>query len=163
MSASFTMSLPSSNAIGSLSPLRLAGIGRRKRLPESERLYRGAVTAKKIKPGNGLGDIRPMALRHPPEDQERLAHWFEPFPAAAQNFHVRRPVDVLVERLDIAPHGHVDEHISVVEWANCGGVAFFGLEPPYESGGTLGESVDPVQIRGEIRHDRRVHRPLDDA
>src|SRR5947208_11444050 len=155
MSASFTMSLPSSNAMESLSPLRLAGIGRRKRLPESERLYRGAVAAKKIKPGDGFGDGWPMTRRHPPQDEERLAHLLEPFPAAAQNLHVSRPVDVLVERLDIPPHRHVDEHIGVVEWTNGGGVAFFGLEPPYESGEALGQSIDAVQIRGEIRHDRR--------
>src|SRR5438876_5187217 len=109
--------------IESRSPLRLGGIRSWKRLTKSERLGRWTLGAKELELGNGLSDAWPLALPHPPQDENRLVHALEPFPTAAQDFHMCRTIDVLVERLDIAPHGHVDEHVRVFEWTNRSGVA----------------------------------------
>jgi len=113
--------------------------------------------------GDCLSDTGPVPLGYPPQNQKCLVHAFKPFAPATHELHVRRVVDVLVERLDISPYRHVDEHVLVLERADGGGITFFGLQPPREARRALRQRVDAFEVRGEVRHDWRVHRPLDDA
>src|SRR6185312_7312266 len=76
---------------------------------------------------------------------------------------VRAAVHELAQAVGIGPHRHVEQHVFVVERADGGGVAVLGLQAPHEAGRGFGERVDAVEVGGEIRHDGRVHRALDDA
>lgn len=104
-----------------------------------------------------------MPDRHPPKHEERLIHALKPLAASTHDLHVCGVVNVATQAVEIAPYRHVDEQVLVLERANRGRVAVFGLQAPDETGGLLGERVDAREVSREIRHQRRVHWPLDDA
>src|SRR5271165_27464 len=139
-------------AEGDLS-LRLRRIGRRKCVAKCEGLGCWALGSKGVEFGDCFSDAGAMACGDPPENEKGIGHAFKPFATAAHDLYMGGAVHVLVERFDIAPDGHVDEQVGIVEGANRGGIALLGLQAPDEAGCALGQGVDALEVRGEVCHE----------
>ncbi len=132
------------------------------RLSEHKCFFGWALGTKELKPFNCLRDSRAMPLAHPPEDHISLSHALEPFLAALHDLDVRRPVDVFVQRLDVLPNGHVDQRV-VAHRTHCRCVTFLGLQAPNISGRAFGKRINPIEVRNEVDHVRRLKRFLHDC
>ena len=76
-----------------------------------------------------------MPSGNPPEHHHRDGELLEPLLAAADVGRVRAFVDILEERVNALPDGHIDDQERVVVDVNIGGVVVVALEPPDEAGG----------------------------
>src|SRR5215471_15845632 len=134
---------------------RLHCIGGQERMAKREGVLGRSFGAQKLELGARLGYVWPMSPWDPPQNDIRFSDLLKPLLASAHDLDVRRPVDIPVQRLDIAPDGNVDQRL-FAQRAQCGGVAFLRLQAPDETRRALGECVDPIEIGYEVRHSWRI-------
>ena len=162
--AAFTRLGPAGPGFRTADRLAGAGAGRRKVLPERERMRRRAVRAQVVKAVFGLAHGRDVPARYPPQHQMRVLHPLEPLPSPPQDRDVRVTVGVRGQRLDRLPDRHVDDdaaprpHRVLLEPAHRGGVPVFGLQPPDEPGGRVRDRVHFIQGGREVRDQRAFDR-----
>ena len=131
---------------------------RREGSDKAECLRRGAQLGQSVEPRPRLGQRRPMTGRHPPQHRNRAARLVEPFGAAAQEARVLAAEHEGAQRLDILPHGHVDDHLRPERLLQRGRIAAVVLQPPDEARARVAQRVDPLQIGHELGHDRIIER-----
>jgi long-subunit acyl-CoA synthetase (AMP-forming) len=125
---------------------------------ERERELRGAVTLQMRQPLLGLVDARDVAGRNPPHGHVRTAEVLEPGATSAQKLGMRRPIDVVLQRLDRLPDRQIDENPIVLIRPQIGGVPFRRLQPPDKAGAVIREGVDLLEPRHEPFQDGGIER-----
>src|SRR5262245_11039725 len=132
---------------------------RRKRRTECERCRTRAVRFKVLEAFFRFNDCRNVSSRHPPQREDGFVERLEPLFPVAQRSYMRAAIDELLQRLKRFPHRQVDRHAVIVGIRpDGGGVAVFGLESPHESGSSIRERVDRIQLRAEPFNERVVDR-----
>lgn len=97
-----------------------------------------------------FGDGWDVAGGDPPETVDGLVQLDEPLGAVAKDADVVGAIDVVAERFERIPDGHIDEHCGIVVVDDIGGIAGRGLEAPDEAGGAVCEGVDRLKLIDEF-------------
>jgi hypothetical protein len=137
-------------------------VGRENRF-EGEGELGGAVGVELGEAFFGFVYAREVADRNPPEGRDNRVKFFEPEIALRQHFCVGRFVDVVLERINGFPDGHVQEHATVFPGTEVSGIAGVGLEAPDEASGRIREGVEFVEAGDEAVHDGIIEFRFDAA
>jgi hypothetical protein len=108
----------------------------------------------------GFVDARSVTSRHPPQPGISAREGLEPLMSLPKQFHMRRAVNVVIQRFDGLPNRHVEQDSIVVVGPQVCSVSPGSTETPNEARAAIGESVDLVDPGGESRHQRVVQRSL---
>jgi hypothetical protein len=119
-------------------------------LREPEREGRRAVLLVVLHTLAAFGYRRNVTDGDPPEAVNGLIQLDEPLAAITKDANVVGAIDVIAQRFERIPHGHVDEHGGVIVVDDVRGVAGGGLQAPDEAGGAIGDGVNRFELVDEF-------------
>ena len=93
-----------------------------------------------------------MASGNPPQDKIGTMEFLEPFVLATVKPPVHGPPNEPLQRFNILPYGHIDQHGRIRKWPGAGRISAVILITPNKPRAALRKFIDECKIIHEVRH-----------